>query len=164
MTSDADVRRARPDDVEGILDLFEDVAAERKWIATEPGFDRDRKRERVLASMGRPRQTPCWIACDGALVAGNLSVFEDSGGEQALGMMVRASHRRRGIGRALLLRCLAWAREHQIGTLSLEVFPHNAPALALYREMGFLEIERRERAFPRQNGEVWDSIRMRKAV
>jgi hypothetical protein len=35
------IRPARRDDFDALADLFAEVAAERIWIGTEPGFDRD---------------------------------------------------------------------------------------------------------------------------
>jgi ribosomal protein S18 acetylase RimI-like enzyme len=73
--------------------------------------------------------------------------------------MVAASHRRRGIGRAFLDQSVEWAREAGIRKLELHVFPHNAPAIALYEEFGF----RREgvrRGHYRRGQEYLDAILM----
>ena len=53
------------------------------------------------------------------------------------GLMVAASHRRQGIGRALLERTVEWARASGISKLELHVFAHNTPAIALYESFGF---------------------------
>ena len=55
------------------------------------------------------------------------------------GLMVAASARRRGIGSALIEEAMNWARDLGIVRLELTVFPHNAPAIALYRKLGFQE-------------------------
>jgi ribosomal protein S18 acetylase RimI-like enzyme len=75
-------------------------------------------------------------------------------------MWVAASHRGEGIGRSLLDECLRWARDEGAHKVALEVWPHNAPAIALYRAYGF-EIEGRKlRHYRRRNGELWDSVLM----
>jgi ribosomal protein S18 acetylase RimI-like enzyme len=51
--------------------------------------------------------------------------------------MVAATHRRRGIGRALLHRAVDWARQVGVRKLELHVFPWNEPALQLYESFGF---------------------------
>jgi putative acetyltransferase len=59
-------------------------------------------------------------------------------------MSVRASHRRRGIGRALLEAGIEWARGIGITRLELYVFADNAPAIALYEALGFQHEGRRK--------------------
>jgi RimJ/RimL family protein N-acetyltransferase len=51
-------------------------------------------------------------------------------------------------------------REQGLHKLSLEVFAHNAAAIALYRACGFAEEGRRIRQYRRSSGELWDSIIM----
>ncbi len=52
---------------------------------------------------------------------------------------VEAEWRGRGVGRALLKALVAMARESGHDALSLSVDGRNAPALALYRSIGFVE-------------------------
>jgi ribosomal protein S18 acetylase RimI-like enzyme len=49
----------------------------------------------------------------------------------------------RGVGRALLDRCITRARSDGFAELRLEVSPRAEAALALYRRAGFVETERR---------------------
>ena len=51
--------------------------------------------------------------------------------------MVAASHRRRGVARALLDQSVAWAGSAGVRKLELHVFPWNEPAIALYESFGF---------------------------
>ncbi|MEO6835514.1 MAG: GNAT family N-acetyltransferase [Candidatus Tumulicola sp.] len=162
MTRSIEIRYAHPGDVERILDLFEEVAAELRWIGTEPGFDRERKRASFLDAIARPNETPFWIASHDDVLVGSISIFHHEHAGLTIGMLVRASWRRRGIGKALLERSCTWAGEHGLPALSLHVFPHNDAARALYRKAGFREIERFERDVTRKSGDVWDSILMRK--
>ena len=53
---------------------------------------------------------------------------------------VEASRRGRGVGRALLEALVARARAERHRALSLSVDRRNAPALALYRSIGFEEV------------------------
>jgi RimJ/RimL family protein N-acetyltransferase len=76
-----------------------------------------------------------------------------------LGLMVAASHRRQGIGRALLERAIAWAREVGVRKLELHVFPHNDAAIALYESFGF-EREGYRRAHYRRGSGYIDAILM----
>ena len=61
--------------------------------------------------------------------------------------MVAAAERRRGIGSALMAEALKWARSAGITKVELEVFPHNEPAIALYRKLGFEEEGRRRKRY-----------------
>lgn len=52
-------------------------------------------------------------------------------------LAVPASHEGRGIGRALLAWAEDWAREHGAAALTLNVFPGNTRARALYERNGY---------------------------
>jgi len=158
-----DLRRATVDDFNQLLDLFEAVAAERRWIGTEPGFDRERYRFNWLRWIDDPRFLLV-VALEGDRVIGNLAVYPDLEYGFQLGMLVGEAHRGLGIGRALMQHALGWARDHAIAAVHLFVFPHNARAIALYRSMGFVEIERYPADVKRANGEVWDTLLMRKEI
>lgn len=75
-------------------------------------------------------------------------------------MMVRSDNRGRGVGSALLQACVEWAREHGAHKVTLSVFPHNEPAIALYRKFGFEVEGRLVRQWRRRSGELWDLIPM----
>jgi ribosomal-protein-alanine N-acetyltransferase len=59
-------------------------------------------------------------------------------------MGVDAAHRRRGIGRALLLGLVHAAAAEAIDAITLEVRPSNVAAIALYEEFGFYVTGRRK--------------------
>ena len=54
-----------------------------------------------------------------------------------LNVAVAISSRRRGIGRALMGDLLAYARDHAVARILLEVRASNGPAVALYESLGF---------------------------
>jgi [ribosomal protein S18]-alanine N-acetyltransferase len=64
--------------------------------------------------------------------------------------------RRRGYGRALMQQALAYAREHAIRHVLLEVRRSNTPAIRLYRDCGFFAMGIRKRYY--QDGE--DAVEM----
>jgi ribosomal-protein-alanine N-acetyltransferase len=55
--------------------------------------------------------------------------------------------RRRGYGRALMQQSLAYAREHAIRHVLLEVRRSNTPAIRLYRDCGFFAMGIRKRYY-----------------
>jgi GNAT superfamily N-acetyltransferase len=55
-------------------------------------------------------------------------------------MRTQPDFRRRGLGAALLLRLVGWARSHGARRVYLQVEDASAPALALYRRFGFARV------------------------
>jgi RimJ/RimL family protein N-acetyltransferase len=150
-----EVRRARAEDARGLAELFAAVAEERDGIATEPPVDVDARTTQFAASI------------DGTIVAvaagefvGSLHIDGSRFGVGELGMAVARPWRGRGVGSALLTAAIEKARREGLHKLSLEVFPQNEAAIALYRKFGFLEEGRRVKHYRRANGELWDSIVM----
>lgn len=144
-------------DVESCLDLFETVASEGPWLAAEAPIDRRTVAESWRALLSTGEGTVVLVEDEGepvglAAIAGRES--------PELGMLVRADRRRRGIGCALVSACVEWARARGAAEIVLHVFPHNPPALALYRKLGFEERAFVPHAYRRRNGERWDAIRM----
>lgn len=84
-----------------------------------------------------------WIAFDGTRAVGLVNCFEGVSTFRAMPLLnihdiiVSASHRRRGIGRALLAAAEAGARARGCCKLTLEVLEGNHPAIAAYRQAGF---------------------------
>ncbi len=77
-----------------------------------------------------------------------------------LGMMVKDSHRGQGVGSALMVRAIDWAREVGAHKIALQHWPHNEGARALYEKFGFEQEGYLRRHYPRRNGEIWDAVVM----
>lgn len=137
------IRPARPRDARSFLEGFREVAEEGRRIQTEVvdrtvGFYRRRFR--------RPwdEDGAHLLALDGDRVVGSLSIRRHVEHPAlrhvaTLGMHVVRSHRGRGVGSALMAEALRWARAFGIERIELTVYPHNGPAIALYRRFGFVE-------------------------
>jgi GNAT superfamily N-acetyltransferase len=158
------IRLGIESDVNPLLALFDAVAAERVYIGTEPGYDRELYARRFREMIARPEQTPLFVAVSGDMLVGQLGIFQHAEYGPTIGMMVAAQSRGRGVGRALLDKAIDWARRFRMPHLSLLVFSHNERAVSLYEKAGFVEIERYERDVTRQSGEVWDTLLMRKEI
>jgi putative acetyltransferase len=148
-----EIRPAREDDRLPLARLHADVAAERKWIGAEPPVD-------VEARAARWDLERTFVATIDGQIVGLLFVIESGWGFGEIGMTVAASARRRGVGAGLMLTAIDWARSHHLHKLTLDVFPHNTAAIALYERFGFIEEGRRVEQIRRQNGEYWDLIEM----
>jgi ribosomal protein S18 acetylase RimI-like enzyme len=153
-----EIRSAEPSDIDAWFDLFEEVAAEGRWIGAESPLHRswtDRMFQRFLTNEA---SALLLAEADGVLV-GDIHL-EDRFGCVQLGMKVRDGHRGAGVGSMLMDACLEWCRQRPAHKVVLDVWPHNAAAIGLYRKYGF-EIEGRLcRHARRQNGELWDLIQM----
>jgi RimJ/RimL family protein N-acetyltransferase len=135
------VRPAVPGDADALVALGRAVAGEDGvWLT----YDRSRGDERRnVRSVQRDPNVAVFVAETQAGVVGRLSIARDRGSHSRhvaeLGLMVSALARRRGIGSALMNEAIKWARGVGVIKLELIVFPHNEPAIALYRKLGFQE-------------------------
>jgi RimJ/RimL family protein N-acetyltransferase len=154
------VRTATTDDVAAMIGLHEEVAAEGTWIATESPVDRERFARLLVESIESHEQLRL-VAVDGEPVVGHLGLNPNGSGVMYLGMVIGADYRGRGVGTAMMLAAIEWARaQNGVHKIELEVWPHNAAAIALYRKVGFQVEGRRRRQYRRRNGELWDAILM----
>lgn len=89
-----------------------------------------------------------WVVRDpGAGVVAYACAWHVAGELLINNLAVAATHRRRGLGRTLLVRLLDDARREGLEQAVLEVRVTNAPALALYAAHGFRSIGRRRRYY-----------------
>jgi RimJ/RimL family protein N-acetyltransferase len=145
------IRRAKPSDAAAIVKHVQGIVAEP--VRTAPLFpdevvDVSTERDLIEQYANSPRAIMLVAEDDGQIV-GDLTLRAISPRRAlehvaSLGMSVRASHRRRGIGKALLEEGIAWAKGVGITRLELYVFADNTPAIALYEAMGFAHEGRRK--------------------
>lgn len=102
-----------------------------------------------------------WGYIDGSSLAGVVGVqreLQEKLSHKALvwGMYVSPEHRRKGIGRALLMHALAYAKGTlKVRTVNLGVNTRNLAAISLYQAVGF-EIYGTERGFLMIEGVLHD--------
>ena len=136
------IRRAEPGDAQALVELAGDVGGEDgAWLLTSTEWRSITDERRYLRAVRRHPDAAVFLAEDGNAVVGRLSLARDVHPSSAhvadLGLMVAASHRRRGVGRGLLDQAVAWAESAGVRKLELHVFPWNEPAIALYDAYGF---------------------------
>jgi RimJ/RimL family protein N-acetyltransferase len=148
-----EIRQARDDDRVPLAVLFAEVAEERDGIATEPPVD-------VEARAAAWKLDGSLVAVANGEIVGNIHVDATRFGFGEVGMAVARPWRGRGVGSALLVAAIEWARETGLHKLSLAVFPHNEAAISLYRKFGFVEEGRLVKQFRRSSGELWDALQM----
>lgn len=144
------------------------LVAHLKDLAAEPGINIplapdevpsvEREKD-VLAQFHDSPSALMLIAQDDAQLVGELSLR--TLGRRAvqhvatLGMSVKHSHRRKGVGRALMNAAIEWAPSAGIKRIELYVYARNAPAIALYESCGF-QIEGTRRGFIREGDTYLD--------
>jgi RimJ/RimL family protein N-acetyltransferase len=157
------VRPAAPGDADALVRLGRLVAAEDElWLT----YDRSPSDERRnVKNTRRDPNAAVFVAETPAGVVGRISIARDhnpySHHVAELGLMVEATERRRGIGTGLMEEAEKWARASGVTKLELHVFPHNEPAIALYRKLGYEE-EGHRRQHYRVAGAYVDAILMAK--
>ena len=162
------IRPATPADAGALVALGRAVGGEPEgWLISRDDWRSIGEERRYLRSLRRYAHAAVFVAAAPEGIVGRLSVARDphpaSYHVADLGLMVAATHRRRGIGRALLERAVEWAHEAGVRKLELHVFPHNEAAIALYERFGFRQ-EGYRRAHYQRGSEYVDAILMALAV
>jgi RimJ/RimL family protein N-acetyltransferase len=162
------VRRAVPGDASDLVGLARAVGAEPEgWLITNGEWRSPSEERRYLRAVRRHTHAAVFVAETAAGIVGRISLARDAhpASEHVadLGLMVAGTHRRQGIGRALMEAGEEWAREVGVHKLELHVFPYNAAAIALYEGMGFEREGYRRDHYRRGQGYV-DAILMAKMI
>ncbi len=76
-----------------------------------------------------------------------------------LGMAIQRDLRGQGLGKALMMHALAWAKQTELKRIELFVYTRNQPALALYTASGFV-VEGCRKGFIYEAGEYLDDYIM----
>ena len=101
------IRKAEPGDAPALVELGTEVGNEPGgWLITANGWRSAGDERRYLRALRRYPHAAVYVAEDEGRIVGRLSIARDqhpaSYHVADLGLMVAATHRRRGIGRALL--------------------------------------------------------------
>ncbi len=162
------VREAKPGDAPALVDLAQQVSAEPEgWLLSHDGWRSVADERRYLRAIRRYPWAVVLVAEDEGALVGRLSASRDAHPSSEhvadVGLMVAASHRRRGVGTALMEAVEEWARAAGIRKLELHVFPHNGAAVALYERLGY-EREGVRREQYRRGAELMDALLMAKLL
>jgi ribosomal protein S18 acetylase RimI-like enzyme len=153
------VRPATLADVDAVVAILVEVAGEGRWIGTEAPVDVEQRRRRMVEDIEREEAIVLVAEVAGQPV-GELGLYLARYGVADLGMAVAAGWRGRGIGSALLAEAIGRARTAGAHKIALQVWPHNAAAIALYERSGFQREGYLTRHYRRRSGELWDAIIM----
>jgi ribosomal protein S18 acetylase RimI-like enzyme len=153
------VRRATAADADAVVAMLVEVAGEGRWIATEASVDVEQRRRRLVEDIER-EDAIVLVAEAGGQPVGEFGLHLAHYGVADLGMAVAAGWRGRGVGSALLAEAIDQARTAGAHKIALQVWPHNAAAIALYERFGFQREGYLTRHYRRRSGELWDAVVM----
>lgn len=137
------IRRATPRDAEGIIAHVNAIGAERVFIMTETLRYSPREERALLRKWNADRDSELFlVAVGGRTVIGTANFSRGRPSKirhtANLGVALHKDWRGVGLGRAMMLAGIDWARSVGIRKLTLAVFAGNRRALALYRNLGFV--------------------------
>jgi RimJ/RimL family protein N-acetyltransferase len=153
------IREATLADVDALVAILVDVAGEGRWIGTEAPVDVEGRRERMVREV-EGDDTIVLVAEAGGEPVGQLGLHLARYGVADLGMVVAPNWRGRGVGTALMAEAVERARAAGAHKIALQVWPHNAAAIALYERFGFQREGYLTRHYRRRSGELWDAVIM----
>lgn len=153
------IRQAEPADAPELVALAAAVGREPgDWLLTTDVWRSAADERRYLRAVRRHADAVVFVAVDDDRIVGRLSLARDPHPASAhvadLGLLVAASHRRRGIGRHLLDTAVEWAQAAGVRKLELHVFPWNGPAIRLYEAFGFVREGLRRGHYRRDDADV----------
>jgi ribosomal protein S18 acetylase RimI-like enzyme len=136
------IRPSGDGDAPELAALIDAVAAEGEFIVAVPGEPETLEQSARLVTIALEGGLSLSLEVDG-LVAGNLMVHRRAGRHFShvaeIAIVVSNEQRRAGFGRMLMEMAIAWSQAVGLAKLSLQVFPDNARAIALYRSLGFAD-------------------------
>jgi len=155
------LRRVTSRDIDRIVRLWQALADERRYIATDK-VTVEQKNRWVKSIHDRG---VLWVLAEieGEL-AGSLSLARHRDSEKTkhvrgLAMGVAREYRGMGVGSALMDYAVRWARKRKVKKIVLSVFSTNRKAIALYKKFGFVTEGTRKKQFLIQ-GKYVDEIMM----
>ena len=139
-----EIRRIQVGDVRSFVDLWSRVYSEGAFLGNGPPPE---VRVRSIIQKVVKEGIPNFVAVEKSQVIGAVKVYPGpmcgrtyDGAEKTghLGVQVDSLHRRRGIGKNLMLAAISDSARFGFKAIELSVFESNIAAIRLYESLGFL--------------------------
>jgi ribosomal protein S18 acetylase RimI-like enzyme len=159
------VREATEKDLPAVIDLWNSVASEGKYLLTERVTDFQRR----LFARTIKEKIGLWMVAEiNGEIVGSCNLIPRGFGAASKschvltsGIAVLKEYRGIGIGNALMDYGINWAKVNNYEKISLSVFSTNIPAIKLYKKFGF-EVEGVKKKEFKIEGKYVDEICMGK--
>jgi ribosomal protein S18 acetylase RimI-like enzyme len=138
------IRQFRPPDLPACRKLYVEGLLGGKLAENDTGLDIDDIESAYMHTAGND----FWVAeSDGGEVVGMIGVqHHDQGVGQVRRLRVAVTHRRRGIGKALLETAIKFCKENQYLKVALDTFIERSGAIEMFQKLGFTPGETRTAA------------------
>jgi ribosomal protein S18 acetylase RimI-like enzyme len=151
------IREARVEDIPVIVDMVRAGSAEGVFRSRNFSLKEQIEDFRKHAFENRPAGQQILIYRVGSTILGYVDYRVRWGLGQVLGIYVKPSHRRRGIGKKLMGRTLDDFKKEGCHKARLSVLANNQGAINFYKHFGFVQ-----EGYLRQDAEKKDTIIMSK--
>jgi len=156
------IREAEESDAKAIKEIVDSVASEKYYVVPESSREDWDEAIREI----KDRKGIIIVAQANGKIVGMAHVvrgkFEKNRHVGFLGITILKDFRRIGIGTAMMIRLIEWAKKQEcLDKISLTVFSTNKPAISLYRKLGF-EVEGISKKQYKIEGKYVDEVTMGK--
>lgn len=165
------IRLAVPDDAEAMLAIQKEVLTEEIYfVSTIDEFHQtvEGQREWIQAKQEHPNEVLFVAEEDGEVVGWLVFQAEERMKVRhtgKFGVMIKQEARGQGYGKQLVQGLIDWAHTHPvIEKISLFTFATNTRAIALYKQLGFVEEGRKLKEYKLADGTYLDDVLMAKFV
>jgi len=164
------VRQARPEDAVSLLEMFRKVVAESDFLLTTLLEARmltvEQEKEFIASYQQNPRNL-FMVAEVNDTLAGSMSVTLSKWKKQShvgeFGIVILREYWNLGIGRRMINTMLQWSKEHpSIRLIQLSVLANNDKAIRMYKNFGFKEQGRLEKAICQPDKTLQDLLSIAK--
>lgn len=147
-----EIRHYRPSDVEGCRELWRDLTQRHRDIYDDPTIGGDDPGPAFDEYLAHPHFWKAWVADEGVDVVGLCGLLVDGDEAELEPIVVRPTHRGRGVGAALTRHAITEARALGKRFISVRPVGRNVEAIAFFRQVGFRLLNRVELALPLAEG------------